>query len=370
VAIRGRKQKGVSLVEVVSASVCVGVLGAATVAGTTAAKARLNESVLTRQAVALAQNRIEEIRTMGRRAELAPGTKSETVSLADGISARVDIVVEGQPLPNGKRFFLEGLDGDAASVSSNDIQLAELMTLRTLGNNDLSQFISFDGSAATWSFEIEFGSNLRDNASGNDLAPELIIFERGASGAFTIEPIDNDGASLGKSVLVNPTRIPFGRTTPDAGLPNGTGRETVYVVGLDLSQEFGVTEAQRFRITSTNGSEQPDFKIVGMDTTGWPSSSLSSQFSVSGPGTISSYLGPVMFNGIQAGSFASSRIEPVTGVRNFSYSGGVNRCSFYSRPATVWDTRVTVTYEVSSMTGPRQRVVTLDSAISVGTLYN
>lgn len=339
-------------------------------AGTTAAKARLNESMLTRQAVSLAQNRIEEIRTMGRRAELAPGTKTETVTLADGVSARVDIVVEGQPLPNGKRFFLEGLDGDISSISSNDLQLGELMCLRTLGNNDLSQFISFEGNSATWSFEIEFGSNLRDNAAGNDLAPEIIIFERGGSGVLTIEPIDMEGASIGRALHVNPLRIPFVRTTPEAGLPKGAGRETVFVKGLDLSQEFGITEAKRFRISSTIGTEQPDFKIVGMDTTGWPSTSLSPQYAVSGPGTISSYLGPVMFNGVQSGNFASSRIEPVTNVRNFTYSGGLNRCSFYSRPATVWDTRVTVTYDVHSMTGPRQRVVTLDSAISVGTLYN
>ncbi|MBX3095951.1 MAG: hypothetical protein KF812_03740 [Fimbriimonadaceae bacterium] len=367
--MRSRKQKGISLVEVVSATVCVGVLGTATVAGTTAARARLGESVLTRQAVSAAQNKIETLRMMGRQATLAPGTMTESVLLNDTVQATVETVVQGKALPDGELFSLEGLDGDPASISTRDRELGELMALRVLGNNDLSQFVSMEGAPNFWTMEIEFGSTLKDNSNGADTAPELILLERGGNGGLQIEPIDQDGNSLAKAYVVSPTQVTFSTTTPSSGLPNNRSREEARVVGLDLSAIFGLTECKRFRISHASGP-QPNFKFIGFDTTGWPTNSLSPQFRVSGPGTNSSYIGPVMLNGIESGSFQSSRIEVVTGVKNFSFSGNLNQCKFYSRPSTIWDVQVRVLYQATSMVGKRDREVTVDSAVSIGTLYN
>ncbi len=361
--IRSRKA-GISLVEVVTATVCVGVLGVATVGGTTAASARLDESLLTKQGASAIQNELESLKAAGRMATLTPGLTTKDVSLGPNSTGSMTIDVRGDVPPQLAAYPLESLDGVVGSISAMDISEARIMILRCFGNNDLTQRWTSRKLNAESSFDLYFAEPLTDQNGGADLVPEVLISAGVGNGKITLQALDDSGQLLGNSILLSSG---FTETTPRGFLSNGRNATVVAeIFGLDLSRDFNVTRIAGVRVTVP--SQETSFKIMGFDGQDIRAT-VAPTYEVSGPGTVTKTAGALMLNGLKFGSEASSRFVYPARVENLNLNASNGDMRFLNRASTVYDVLIKLDFEARTIVGPKTRTVAVESAVQYGSVY-
>lgn len=369
------KQRGSTLVEVASAAFCVGILGAATIGGTTASRTRLQESIHNRMAVTLAQSELEKAKALAANGTLQRGTYtiSGWLGMSEETAATTTVRITGPDEPRLMALDLSEINGNT-TVEPEDFERSRQTFLRVLSNRDLTQFIDNAG-AQNLDFTIEFAANLRDNSAQNDSVPEIIISEAGLNSGFKLQVVDENGNDIGNEFIVNPNSSGmFVSTSPRGYLRDSFGRE-LGICGIDLSRRFGVNEAKYLRVTTLNGGPsqgdgQPDFKFFGLDTTSLSGSPTNPQYIVSGPGTENGGRGSVILQGVRfRDGQATSALVYAKDVKNVTGNVNPNQLRFLIRPSVVWDVMVDVTYNARTLSGTRPRTITLDSAVTYGSPY-
>ncbi len=361
--IRSRKA-GISLVEVVTATVCVGVLGVATIGGTTAASARLDESLLTKQGASAIQNELETLKTAGRMATLTPGLTTKDVNLGPNTVGTMTTDVRGDLPPQLAAYLLEGLDGDTASISAMDISEAHTMILRSFGNNDLTQCLSSSKLNAAGGFDIYFSEPLNDTNSGADLVPELIISSMASACDITIQALDSEGQVIGVPYAVS---TGFANSTPMGYVSDGRSKTfEVGILGLDLSKTFEVQNVAGVRVQLN--TKFTSFKIIGLNGAD-VKSTVSPTYEVSGPGTTANTAGALMLNGLKFGSESTSLFIYPARVENLNLNAPLGRVRFLNRPSTVYDVLIKLEFEARSIAGPKPREIHVESAVQYGSVY-
>lgn len=361
--IRSRKA-GISLVEVVTATVCVGILGVATVGGTTAASARLDESLLTKQGATVIQNELESLKTAGRMATLAPGLSTKDVSLGPNTTATMTVDVRGDIPPQLAAYPLETLDGVAGSISAQDISEARTMVLRCFGNNDLTQRWTSRSLNGVSTFDLYFAEPLLDSNAGSDLVPELLVSSSVGNGKITLQALDESGQLLGSSKVLEDGAV---GTTPQGYISNGRNSTSIVeILGLDLSQNFNISRAAGVRVTIPEN--ETSVKIFGFDGQDIRAT-VAPTFEVSGPGTVTKTAGALMLNGLKFGTESSSRFVYPARVENMNINASTGDMRFLNRASTVYDVLIELDFNARTIVGPKARTITVESAVQYGSVY-
>lgn len=361
--IRSRKA-GISLVEVVTATVCVGILGVATIGGTTAASARLDESLLTKQGATAIQNELETLKTAGRMATLTPGLTTKDVNLGPNTVGTMTIDVRGDVPPQLAAYPLEALDGNPNSVSAMDVSEARTMILRCFGNNDLTQRWTSRALTSSSTFDLYFAEPLNDQNGGADLVPEVLISSSVGNGRVTLQGIDESGQLLGNSIQLT---TGFTETTPRGFLSNGrTSTAVGEIFGLDLSRDFNVNRVAGVRVTVP--TQETSFKIFGFDGQDIQAT-VAPTYEVSGPGTVTKTAGALMLNGLKFGSESSSRFVYPARVENLNVNAANGDLRFLNRASSVYDVLIQLNFDARTIVGPKTRTITVESAVQYGSVY-
>jgi hypothetical protein len=189
----------------------------------------------------------------------------------------------------GKRHRAGDADGDPSDVSQVDAEAFAEHILAAFQDTDLNHFLDNNGSNPEFSFVVHFNRPIKDNEPGQiDEIGEIIFFERGANTAnsfIVLDPLDENGNQIGKTVLVSPDE-PVS-TMPRAQI--GVYRNDMSYAGwhqemggvsVDLDR-FGVESLQHIRVRSARigrdglTSEMvsgmgrdlnPDFKLIAVQT--------------------------------------------------------------------------------------------------------
>jgi len=361
--IRSRKA-GISLVEVVTATVCVGILGVATVGGTTAASARLDESLLTKQGASAIQNELETLKTAGRMATLTPGFTTKDVNLGPNTVGTMTIDVRGDVPPQLVAYPLDALDGTLGSISAMDVSEARTMILRCFSNNDLTQRWTSRNLNSASSFDLYFAEPLQDQNGGTDLVPEVLISASAGMGKVTLQSIDDAGELQGNSILLTSG---FTETTPRGFLSNGRSATAIgEIFGLDLSRDFNVSRATGIRVTVP--TQETSFKIIGFDGQDIQAT-VAPTYEVSGPGTVTKTAGALMLNGLKFGSESSSRFVYPARIENINLNASVGDVRFLNRASTVYDVLIELEFDARTIVGPKTRTLNIESAVQYGSVY-
>ena len=177
------------------------------------------------------------------------------------------------------------------TVFEGDASAFEPALLEALGGRNLNHYIAVDDDAAEFAFVVTFDAEITDNARIHDPVPELLYFERGPSGvnsAIAVQPLDVNGNPIANAVVITPDNAR--QTMPTKAevtllAANGVvaGAQTMGVVAIDLS-DLGVTSLHGLIVRTPRAGEttldgasftpgagadtQPDFKILGVRTTG------------------------------------------------------------------------------------------------------
>lgn len=361
--IRSRKA-GISLVEVVTATVCVGILGVATIGGTTAASARLDESLLTKQGATAIQNELETLKTAGRMATLTPGLTTKDVNLGPNTVGTMTIDVRGDVPPQLAAYPLETLDGNPISVSAMDLSEARTMILRCFGNNDLTQRWTSRKLDNDSRFDLYFAEPLNDQNGGADLVPEIILTGGIGNGRVELQAIDESGQLLGSSFQA---KNGFVDSTPQGYLSDGRNKTVnIEILGIDLSRDFNVTRVAGVRVTVPK--QETSFKIFGFDGQDIQAT-VAPTYEVSGPGTVTKTAGALMLNGLKFGSESSSRFVYPARVENLTLDTAKGDLRFLNRASTVYDVLIKLNFDARTIVGAKTRTVTVESAVQYGSVY-
>lgn len=361
--IRSRKA-GISLVEVVTATVCVGVLGVATIGGTTAASARLDESLLTKQGASAIQNELESLKAAGRMATLTPGLTTKNVNLGPNTVGTMTIDVRGDVPPQLVAYPLDALDGTLGSISGMDVSEARTMILRCFGNNDLTQRWTSRSLNADSTFDLYFAEPLIDQNGGSDLVPEVLISAATGLGKVTLQAIDEAGATQGNSIFLSNG---FTESTPRGFISNGrTSTAIGEIYGLDLSRDFNVVRTAGVRVTIPR--TETSVKIFGFDGQDIQAT-VAPTYEVSGPGTVTKTAGALMLNGLKFGSESSSRFVYPARIENINLNASVGEVRFLNRASTVYDVLIELEFDARTIVGPKTRILNVESAVQYGSVY-
>ena len=347
-----------------TATVCVGILGVATIGGTTAASARLDESLLTKQGATAIQNELETLKTAGRMATLTPGLTTKDVNLGPNTVGTMTIDVRGDVPPQLAAYPLEALDGNLNSVSAMDLSEARIMILRCFGNNDLTQRWTSRKLDNDSRFDLYFAEPLNDQNGGADLVPEIILTGGIGNGQVELQAIDESGQLLGSSFQA---RNGFVGSTPQGYLSDGRNKTVnVEVLGIDLSRDFNVTRVAGVRVTVPK--QETSFKIFGFDGQD-TQATVAPTYEVSGPGTVTKTAGALMLNGLKFGSESSSRFVYPARVENLTLETATGDLRFLNRASTVYDVLIKLNFDARTIVGPKTRTVTVESAVQYGSVY-
>lgn len=171
---------------------------------------------------------------------------------------------------------LEAADGNATSISVNDLKLFPAKLKQTLTNNNLNNRIELK-SSVTFSMTVPLSTRIWDSNFEIDSRPELFIFEEQSSSVLQVQACTDTGSPLGTPVEVRtvdlisaaPMTIWVGRFT-SAGQPSTSAYPLRYAA-IDLTR-LGVTSVKCLKITNTgtSGSGSADLKIVAVDTSPGP----------------------------------------------------------------------------------------------------
>lgn len=171
---------------------------------------------------------------------------------------------------------LEACDGNAASISVNDMKLFPAKLKQTIGTNNLNNRVEIR-SNVQFSMTVPLATRIWDSNFEQDQRPELFVFCERSGSVLRIQACADDGALLGTAVEVRttnlqgamPATIWVGRFTT-AGLPASTAYPLRYAA-IDLTQ-LGVTSLKNLRITNVGngGTSVADMKIIAVDTSPGP----------------------------------------------------------------------------------------------------
>ncbi len=347
-----------------TATVCVGILGVATIGGTTAASARLDESLLTKQGATAIQNELETLKTAGRMATLTPGLTTKDVNLGPNTVGTMTIDVRGDVPPQLAAYPLEALDGNPNSVSAMDVSEARIMILRCFGNNDLTQRWTSRKLDNNSGFDLYFAEPLNDQNGGDDLVPEIILTGGIGNGRVELQAIDESGQLLGSSFQA---KKGFVDSTPQGYLSDGRNKTVnIEILGIDLSRDFNVTRVAGVRVTVPK--QETSFKIFGFDGQDIQAT-VAPTYEVSGPGTVTKTAGALMLNGLKFGSESSSRFVYPARVENLTLETAKGDLRFLNRASTVYDVLIKLNFDARTIVGPKTRTVTVESAVQYGSVY-
>jgi len=348
----------------VTATVCVGILGVATIGGTTAASARLDESLLTKQGASVIQNELESLKTAGRMATLTPRLATREVTLGPNSVGTLTTDVRGDIPPQLAAYLIEGLDGEPGSISAQDTTEAHTMILRSFGNNDLTQCLSSTKLNSAGGFDIYFSEPLNDTNSGADLVPELIFSSMASACDVTVQALDSEGELIGVPFAV---ATGFTSSTPTGYVSDGRSKTfEVGILGLDLSETFEVQNVAGVRILLK--TKFTSFKVIGLNGAD-VNSTVAPTYEVSGPGTTANTAGALMLNGLKFGSESNSHFIYPSRVENLSLDAPLGRLRFLNRPSTVYDVLIKLEFEARSIVGPKPREINVESAVQYGSVY-
>jgi hypothetical protein len=173
--------------------------------------------------------------------------------------------------------YIEDMDGNGASVSTQDRELFAAQMESTWANNNLNNRIHLHAQSV-YSFIVDLETTVWDSDFALDLRPEIFIFEDQGNSVLTIQPLDEDGANIGTAVEVRavdirsitPNKVWVGRFAENGALQSGTYELKVFSVDLT---RLGVAHVRRLKITTAigNGGEaSADLKIIAVDTSPAP----------------------------------------------------------------------------------------------------
>jgi hypothetical protein len=171
---------------------------------------------------------------------------------------------------------LEACDGNAASISVNDMKSFPAKLKQTFGNNNLNNRIEIKGGVQ-FSMTVPLSTRIWDSNFELDERPELFVFSEQSNSVLRVQACGDDGALLGTPVEVrttnllsaSPSQVWVGRFAA-GGLPSSTPYQLRYAP-IDLTQ-LGVTSLKSLRITNmgSGGSAAADLKILAVDTSPGP----------------------------------------------------------------------------------------------------
>jgi len=171
---------------------------------------------------------------------------------------------------------LEACDGNAASISINDMKLFPAKLKQTIANNNMNNRTELKANVS-FSMTIPLATRVWDSNFEVDERPEIFIFEEQGNSVLKIQACTETGSLLGTPVEIRavnlvsalPDKIWVGRFT-SGGLPASGSYELKYAA-VDLTQ-LGVTSVKWLRITNagTGGNGSADMKILAVDTSPGP----------------------------------------------------------------------------------------------------
>ena len=171
---------------------------------------------------------------------------------------------------------LEACDGNATTISVNDMKLFPAKLKQTIANNNLNNRTELK-SSVSFSMTIPLATRVWDSNFELDGRPELFIFEEQGNSVLKVQACSETGALLGTPVEIRavnlvsalPEKIWVGRFTT-GGLPASGSYELKYAT-IDLTQ-LGVTSVKWLRITNsgTGGNGSADLKVLAVDTSPGP----------------------------------------------------------------------------------------------------
>ena len=180
-------------------------------------------------------------------------------------------------------FDIEDGDGNAGSISTQDVTIFADRILNAWNHNNLNAYVDLR-SSSHYSFTVDFESTIRDNSPLEDDVGELIIFEVSGNSIVQIEALDESGQVIGTPVIVGygnewkriaPDRLYVGRYANN-GSPR-CGSFEYKATGVDLT-DLGVMELNTLRIsrpTDAGCSDvRADTRIVGVKTSIVPTAAM------------------------------------------------------------------------------------------------
>jgi hypothetical protein len=171
---------------------------------------------------------------------------------------------------------LEACDGNASTISVNDLKLFPAKLKQTLANNNLNNRTELKANVQ-FSMTVSLTTRVWDSNFEFDPRPELFIFEEQGNSVLRVQACTETGSLLGTPVEVRavdlrsvvPDKIWVGRFT-SAGQP-AAGPYELKVATIDLTQ-LGVTSVKWLRITNvgSGGNGSADVKLLAVDTSPGP----------------------------------------------------------------------------------------------------
>jgi len=167
---------------------------------------------------------------------------------------------------------LEACDGNAASISLNDLRLFPAKLRDSFGNRNLNNRSEIKNNTS-FSMTVALATRVWDSNFELDERPELFIFEEQGNSVVRVQACTELGELVGNAVeiravdlrSISPSKVWVGRFGTN-GLPI-SGSYELKVAAIDLT-ELGVTSVKWLRITNTlsGGNGSADLKIVAVDT--------------------------------------------------------------------------------------------------------
>lgn len=171
---------------------------------------------------------------------------------------------------------LEACDGNASTISVNDLKLFPAKLKQTFASNNLNNRTELK-SNVQFSMTVSLATRVWDSNFELDQRPELFIFEEQGNSVLKVQACTETGSLLGTAVEIRavdlasvlPEKVWVGRFT-SAGQPS-SGPYELKVATVDLTQ-LGVTSLKWLRITNTGsgGNGSADVKLLAVDTSPGP----------------------------------------------------------------------------------------------------